>query len=318
MLGKNFLGKYAFICNSKKVGIVKLDELPVRTIFEDIGWTRDYKVFEVMEAKKTVVFHLDDHLERLNRSMLSTSLPFCCGKKKAPINTFLPYMNAGAEMYESMKDHFNVFVEKAILQVLEVNAFPASLVWLYFTGGSTNDSFNPISAPNLYIVNAPFIKPKLQKGKGLRLKTIPFCRHFPLIKNTNYFVAELSLPHITVAGYDDIAYCHNNDIFETSKANLFIVKSGIIMTPSKNILMGVTRNVVLELIHRAGLGVLEKERIERTEIEGADEVFITNTTKGVWPVVKVDEKSFKVGPITLKAKQIFENYRKAYYKERGV
>ena len=162
------------------------------------------------------------------------------------------------------------------------------------------------------------MKPKLQKGKGLRLKTIPYCRQFPLMKNTNYFIAELSLPHITVAGYDDIAYCRDDDIFETSKANLFIVKNGIIMTPAKNILTGVTRKVVLELVHNANLNVLEKERIDRLEVERADEVFITNTTKGVWPVVKVDKKSFKVGQMTLKVKQIFENYRRNYYKECGV
>ncbi len=294
MLGRSFLGKYTFICTSKKVGIVKLDELPGRIIFEDTGWTRDYKVFEVMEAKKTVVFHLDDHSERFNGSMLSASLPFCCGKKKTPIYSSLPQ--------ETARNAFNGLVKKAILQILEANAFPASLIWLYFTGGSTNDSFNPTGAPNMYILNAPFMKPKLQKGKGLRLKTIPYCRQFPLMKNTNYFVAELSLPHITVAGYDDIVYCHNDDVLETSKANLFIVKNGIIMTPSKNILMGVTRKVVLELARNASLKALEKEKIERTEMERADEIFITNTTKGVWPVVKVDNKSSKVGPMTLKVK----------------
>ncbi len=215
------------------------------------------------------------------------------------------------------EEHFNVLIEKAILQTLKANAFPASLVWLYFTGGSTNDSFNPISAPNLYIVNAPFIKPKLQKGKGLRLKTLHYGRQFPSIKNTNYFVAELFLPHITFAGYDDIAYCRNDDILETSKANIFIVKDGGIITAAKNVLLGVTRRIILSLARENDFIALERP-IDLEELLQADEVFITNTTKGVWPVVKVDEKSFEVGPITLKVKQIFENYRKTYYKERGV
>ena len=59
------------------------------------------------------------------------------------------------------------------------------------------------------------------------------------------------------------------------------------MTPGRGILSGVTRKVVLELAQ--GLFAIDLRDISRTELLAADEVFITGTSKGLVPVVQVDD-----------------------------
>lgn len=329
-MAKNFLGKYAFIAASGKMGIVNIDELGARNLFEDTGWMRDYKVFEVMEAKGEVVFHLEDHLKRLSVSMLFSSLPFSLDsrrEKPASPNASLDFESKRASLGGPEEIHseefldkmvsFGAFLEKAITKTLEINCFPASLVRVYVTGGWTDDGFSPGGPPNLYILASRFSRPKLKKGEGLRLKTVNYSRQFPLVKNTDYFVAEVVLPHITIGGYDDILYCRDNSVLETSKANFLAVKNGKIITPREGILFGVTRKIVLGLVAKADLRLAERA-VSLEELKEADEAFIANTTKGVWPVIKIDEKKLKIGPVTLKLRKIFEDYRKKYYKERGV
>ncbi len=285
---KNYFGKYAYVSTLRQKGIVKLERLSARDILEDIGWIRDYKVFEVMEAKGKIVFHLDYHLERLNSSLVKASL-----LSAFPVNS--------------------QFLEKTIAKILELNHFPASLIWIYLTGGCTKDGFSPNSPPNLYILASRFSRPILYVGEGLCLKTIYCARQNPLIKNTDYFEAERIISSISALGYDDILYSGGSQLLETSRANFFIVRNGVIITAKYYVLEGVTRKIILDLAQRKNIAV-EMRPIEFRDLEMTEEAFITNTTKGVWPVIGVDEKRFEVGPITLKLRELFNNYRNNYFK----
>jgi len=291
-MAKHLFGKFAVIFTSKKPEIVDIDQFGARNIFEDTGWLRDYKVFDVMEVKENIVFHLSDHLKRLTRS--------------ADLN-YLPTIGILGD--------FGRMARQAIEKVLEANKFKSSLVWVYITGGKTDDGFRQISRPNIYILVSLFSRPKLKKGAGLRLKTIDFVREFPEIKNTNYFTAEKLQTQLTVDGFNDVLYCRGMEsALETSRANFFIVsENGIIKTPSDNILFGVTRSIVLYLANNNNFSVKE-QIIKPEDVREAKEAFITSTTKGVWPIIKINEKLFEVGPATLKLRELFEKYRREYYK----
>ncbi len=290
---KNYFGKYIYVITPRQKGIVDLDKFSARDVLEDVGWMRDYKIFEVMEAKGKIVFHLDYHLERLTSSLTKASL----------------FSAFQTEIYCK-----SPFLEKIIAEILELNNFPASLVWIYVTGGLTYDGFSAYALPNLYILTSPFSRPLLKKGEGRRLKTVYCQRHNPLIKNTDYFNAERLLSYdISTLGYDDILYSDGSQLLETSRANFFIVINGTIFTARDYVLEGITRKIVLDLAHKnhiaIGLGP-----IKFRNLEAAEEAFITSTTKGVWPVIAVDEKRFEVGPITLKLREMFNNYRNNYFK----
>jgi branched-subunit amino acid aminotransferase/4-amino-4-deoxychorismate lyase len=83
------------------------------------------------------------------------------------------------------------------------------------------------------------------------------------------------------------------------------------MTPSAEagILEGITRTVVLDLAKRAGLKVVEG-MLDPGEIERSQELFLTSSTRGVVPIVRVAGKpvgNAQPGPITRKLMEAYKN-----------
>ncbi|WP_457665726.1 D-amino acid aminotransferase [Thiolapillus sp.] len=76
---------------------------------------------------------------------------------------------------------------------------------------------------------------------------------------------------------------------EGTASNLFIVREGLIITPPKSshLLPGITRDLVLELAREAGLPYAEAS-ISVDELEHAEEIWITSSTKEVMPVTRLN------------------------------
>jgi branched-chain amino acid aminotransferase len=91
------------------------------------------------------------------------------------------------------------------------------------------------------------------------------------------------------------------EVAECTAANLFCVIGGTVTTPppTSGCLLGVTREVVLEIAPRAGIRAIERT-LSLPEVLTAEEVFITSTTRNVQPVRRIDHASFhqSPGPIT--------------------
>jgi branched-chain amino acid aminotransferase len=103
-------------------------------------------------------------------------------------------------------------------------------------------------------------------------------------------------------GYDEaIMLTNEGHVSEGSAENIFLVVNGELVTPapSENILLGITRDTVMELARRE-LGMITRERqIDRTELYGADEIFLCGTGAQIAPVVEVDHRAIgsgKIGP----------------------
>ncbi len=100
------------------------------------------------------------------------------------------------------------------------------------------------------------------------------------------------------AGFDE-ALVLNQDghVSEGSAANLFMVRKGIVHTPpiTANILEGITRRTIMELLREEmGYQVVERE-IDRTEIYLADELFFSGTGVQVAAITKVDHRPIGTG-----------------------
>lgn len=114
-------------------------------------------------------------------------------------------------------------------------------------------------------------------------------------------------------GFDEaIMLSHDGHVSEGSAENIFLVMNGELVTPAptENILLGVTRDTVMELARRE-LGRLTRERqIDRTELYIADEIFLCGTGAQIAPVVKVDHRPIgngQVGPIAQKLQDLYFN-----------
>jgi D-alanine transaminase/branched-chain amino acid aminotransferase len=92
-----------------------------------------------------------------------------------------------------------------------------------------------------------------------------------------------------VAGAADVLWHDGEVISESSRSNLFVLTSdGVLRTPARNILAGVTRKQVLELA-REFTSVQESD-VPLASLATAREVFMTSSSKGVLAVTRLDGK----------------------------
>jgi len=103
-------------------------------------------------------------------------------------------------------------------------------------------------------------------------------------------------------------------VTEGASSNVFAVLGTAVVTPSKGpeILPGVTRDVLLELLRFAKIPVQER-RLTLNELRSADEIWLTSSTREVLPVTKLDGDPVggrKPGPMWKKAYALFQD-RKA-------
>tara|TARA_B100001013_G_scaffold295712_1_gene196109 strand:+ start:152 stop:1081 length:930 start_codon:yes stop_codon:yes gene_type:complete len=127
----------------------------------------------------------------------------------------------------------------------------------------------------------------------------------------NYVNSILAKTEAVMAGFDEgIMLNQDGSVSEGTGENLFLVIDGMIHTPSleNNILTGITRDSVFQLIkNELELEVIERP-IDRSEIYLADEMFLTGTAAHVTPVGELDNRkigSGNVGPVTEKLSSMY-------------
>ncbi|MDP3879711.1 MAG: branched-chain amino acid transaminase [Dehalococcoidales bacterium] len=114
-------------------------------------------------------------------------------------------------------------------------------------------------------------------------------------------------------GFDEaIMLSPNGYISEGTGENIFLVIDGKLVTPASynSILIGITRNTVLELA-RNELGLETAERqVDRSELYTAQECFLTGTAAHITPVCEMDHRRIgngEIGEITRKLQQLYSD-----------
>ena len=119
-------------------------------------------------------------------------------------------------------------------------------------------------------------------------------------------------------GFDEVILLNERgEVAECTSANIFVANGHQVWTPplSSGCLPGITREVVLGEIHVPGVAIAEKP-LTPGELEAADEVFITSTTRDLLPVHQIEEKQLKRGTDAREALQAaFSKYLKKYVEE---
>lgn len=152
-------------------------------------------------------------------------------------------------------------------------------------------------------------------SKGIKTRISSFTRHHVNINMTkakvcgNYVNSIMAKAEAVANGYDEaILLDMNGNVAEGSGENIFIVKDDMVKTPPlTNILAGITRDSVLEIIKREQICVKE-EFFPRDELYIADEAFFTGTAAEITPIREVDKRVLgndELGEITKKIQKIF-------------
>jgi branched-chain amino acid aminotransferase len=106
-------------------------------------------------------------------------------------------------------------------------------------------------------------------------------------------------------GFDEVILLNERgEVAECTSANIFAAYGTQVWTPplSSGCLPGITREVLLGEIHAPGIQIGEKA-LTPADLEGADEVFITSTTRDLLPVFQIEDKQIKRGNHTREALQ---------------
>lgn len=112
-------------------------------------------------------------------------------------------------------------------------------------------------------------------------------------------------------GFDEaILLTHDGHVSEGTGENIFLVINGKLVTPpsSDNILMGITRDTVIELAkNELGIDTVERS-VDRSELYLAEECFFTGTATNIAQIVEIDHRPVgngQTGKITAKLQDLF-------------
>lgn len=253
-----------------------------------------YTVFNVSLTAdgKLAIFRLKDHFERLTKS--ARIMDFDKFEKSWNYSKFLKIvtelLNAN-DIQEDVLVRISVFID-------EIAA-----------GTKIHGLTNSLSA---YVYPLGQILP----AKGVNLGVSSWVRNMDnsipakAKINGSYVNASLMKNEALMNGYDDaIALDHNGHVTESTVANLFIVRDGVLATPdtSTDILEGITRDSIIKIAKDEGITV-EERSIDRTELYKSDEAFLCGSSARIIPILTVDRRplgSSRLGPITEKLQKIY-------------
>lgn len=120
------------------------------------------------------------------------------------------------------------------------------------------------------------------------------------LKCSSYAENNAALDHARRLGFEETVFLNTaGELCEAATSNLFLVKDGVLFTPSltSGCLPGITRAVVLELAGQLGISC-EEEDLAAARMDDADEVFLTSSIRGVMGLSRFGDRGFPAGQLT--------------------
>jgi D-alanine transaminase len=135
------------------------------------------------------------------------------------------------------------------------------------------------------------------------------------IKSTALLGNVMHYQHGYALGHKEtILYNQDGEVTEAAACNVFVVKHGIVATPllDHQKLPGITRLMLLEILRRDGTIPVEERVVTMRELEQAEEVWLTSSSKEIAPVIAVDGRPVgdgKVGDVWLAAQTLYTAHK---------
>ena len=245
----------------------------------DHGFLYGEGVYEVCRTYHGHPLLFDRHMRRMRNSaeMIALPVPFTDGEALALVTETLA---AGSLATPGLPG-------------------PEAYVRLLLTRGVGELSYDPASCPRptVVVIVKPHVEPVADiYDEGVRVSLVPIVRNHPLslnplIKSNNLLNNALAMQHALKQGaFEAVMRNHRGEIAECSQSNLFVVKGGTAITPpiDAGLLAGITREFLFEVAQEMGVPMAES-LVRDEDLLGADEAFLTSTTREVVPIVLVDD-----------------------------
>ena len=256
----------------------------------DRGFIFGDGVYELVPVYSRVPFRLDEHLARLERSLGETRIrnPYSRAEWRAHL-----YKLVDAQPFDDQGVYFQVTRGVAKRD----HAFPKS------------------AEPTVFMMANPLVNPPAaQVEKGSAAVSAPDNRWLRCDIKSISLIGNVLLRQLSAeAGAAETILFRNGKLTEASASNVFVVKNGVILSPPKTnlILPGITYDVVVELA-RANNLPLEFKDVSEAEVRGADEVWVSSSSKEVLAIVELDGKRIgdgRPGPVFRRMHQLYQEFK---------
>ena len=233
----------------------------------DRGFLFGDAIYEVIASYNNKPFKIEDHLDRLFTNLKDIKIPVNYSRQE---------------------------VKNILESVIEKNDLNNQIIYLQISRGHEDIRDHipgPSPSPTIFVCSFPLknipnaqttsIKVSLKKDFRWRKSNI---KSTSLLANVMYKI------QASEEDFFEIILQENGYITEGAVSNVFCVKNNEVKTPSleNNILPGITRSVIIDIVNKIGIKITES-KISVEDFMNSDEIWITNTTKGILLVSQIDE-----------------------------
>ena len=251
----------------------------------DHGFLYGEGVYETMRTYHGRPFLFDRHIRRLRQSagMIELPLPFSDEELAAQIRNTQTAAKLDGEAY------IRVLVTRGV--------------------GELTYDLKATPNPSVVIIVKPQIDPPAEAyDNGVRVVIVDIVRNHPatvnpMIKSNNLMNSALAMQQaLRSNAFEGVMRNYKGELTECTTANLFVVKNNIALTPplAAGLLPGITREFLFDIGKDVGVEVAETV-LGDDDLFGADEAFLTSTTRELVPIVTVNDRTIangRPGPVT--------------------
>jgi len=256
----------------------------------DRGFIFGDGVYEVVPVYSRVPFRLDEHLARLERSLEAVQIRNPYGRDEW---------------------------RRIIGELVSRQAFEDQGVYFQVTRGvaKRDHAFPKNAVPTVFMMATALVNPprELVEGGASAVSAQDYrwlrCDIKSISLIGNVLLRQLSAE---VDAAETILF-RDGRLTEASASNVFIVRRGVIAAPPKSSLLlpGITYDVVVELAQAGGLP-LELREVSEAEVRGADELWVTSSSKEVLAIVRLDGAPIgdaRPGPVFRRMYRLYQEFK---------
>jgi D-alanine transaminase len=255
----------------------------------DRGFLFGDGIYEVIPSYSGKMFHFQDHMERLENSLASIRLP---------------------------NPHDRTQWLEILTPLLDKNLDQS--IYLQITRGvaSKRDHAFPENITPTVFAMCSNIVPFESLNSGVKALSVDDSRwELCNVKATTLLANILLRQQAVEQGCAEAILVKDGYVTEGAASNIFAVVDGILITPpiGREILPGITRNVILELARENNIPYSE-DIISLDALKTASEIWLTSSTREIIPVVQLDNEAIangKPGPIWRTMNQLFQAYKQS-------
>ncbi len=256
----------------------------------DRGFIFGDGIYEMIPAFSGHAFRLQEHLQRLQNSLDAVHI---------------------------RNPHSLEEWSQLIHAVIEKNRTGHQAIYLQVTRGVAHrdHAFPDVSEPTVFIMSNPLPVSREVKPVSATILEDPRWNNCD-IKAISLLPNVLLRQKARERGAYEAILIRDGLLTEGAASNVFIVRDGIVRTSPKDsrILPGITRDLIVELLHKHEIPCEERE-ITEADVRAADEIWLTSSTREIVPVTQLDGVSVgtgEPGPVWRQTVELYQSFKDTF------